>query len=173
MDRVLVATIGKTFGVQGFLKLHLHTDFSEQFEIKKIWDSSSGKLEIDRYIADRGLVRFRGFETREDAKRLTNTKLYISADESREVCQLGEGEFFWFDILGLDVFEEGTRLGKVKEIERITNIDYLHIETDRDFVDRGLPKLFLIPYIDRYIVDVQLDERKIVVQGGIDILEAS
>jgi len=173
LGRILVATVGKTHGFKGFLKLHLSSDFSEQFSKKAIWDTSSGELEIERYISDKSLIRFKGFETLESAKRLVNTKIFSTEDESRELCELKDGEFFWFDIIGLSIFEDDIRLGEVIEIERILDTDYLVVKTDEELISQKLPKTFLIPYIDRYILDVQLEDRKILVIGGRELLEAS
>lgn len=173
MSKILVATIGKTSGFKGFLKLHLSSDFSEQFNKKMVWKTSFGELEIETYLADKSLIRFKGFESLETAKELVNTKIFSTEDESRELCELQDGEFFWFDIIGLSIFEDSVKLGDVIEIERILDIDYLVIKTDEELVSQKLPKTFLIPYIDRYILDVKLEDQQIHVVGGRDLLEAS
>ena len=173
MKKILVATVGKTFGFKGFLKLHLHSDFDKQFKKKRLLTTSSGELEIENYLIDKQLIRFKGFETLEEAKQLVNTKIFSTEEESRELCELKDDEFFWFDIIGLIVVEDGVKLGTVEEIERILDTDYLVIKTDKRLTEQKFAKIFLIPYIDRYIVDVELDNRRILVVGGKDILEAS
>ena len=135
--------------------------------------TSSGELEIENYLIDKQLIRFKGFETLEEAKQLVNTKIFSTEEESRELCELKDDEFFWFDIIGLIVVEDGVKLGTVEEIERILDTDYLVIKTDKRLTEQKFAKIFLIPYIDRYIVDVELDNRRILVVGGKDILEAS
>ena len=173
-SKLVVAVIGKTHGFKGFLKFHLYSDFQEQFKKEKIWQTSFGELEIESYYANKGLIRFKNFGTIESAKQLVNHKLFSTEEESRKNCDLKEDEFFWFDIVGLTVTENGEILGKVSEISRIANTDYLVIETSENLIkNTKLPNTFLIPYVDRYILDVKLEEKFISVDGGKDILEAS
>jgi 16S rRNA processing protein RimM len=172
-DKIVIATVGKTFGFKGFLKLHIHSDFTEQFQKKRVWKSSRGDLEIESFDEKKSHVKFVGFDSLEVAKQLTHTKLFSSIDESRELCELGEDEFFWFDIFGLEIIENSEKIGVVKDIDRIAGTDYLQIETDHKLVESGSPKLFLIPYLDRYILNVDIKSRKIETSGAKDILEAS
>jgi len=173
-SRLVVAVIGKTHGFKGFLKFHISSDFQEQFKRKKIWQTSFGELEIESYYMNKGLIRFKNFENIETAKQLVNHKLFSTQDESRELCNLKDGEFFWFDIIGLEIIEDNENIGKVIEISRILNTDYLVVETSTNLTKNNkLPNTFLIPYIDRYILDVKIDEKIISVIGGKDILEAS
>jgi 16S rRNA processing protein RimM len=173
LGKLVIATVGKTFGFNGFLKLHIHSDFIEQFHKKSLWQTSRGELEIEEFDLKKSLVKFRGFNSLEDAKKLVHTKLFSTEEESRELCELDEGEFFWFDIFGLSVVEDGEILGAVKEIERIAGTDYLIVETSAELQKKRLPKSFLVPYLDRYILDVNLEERAISTTGAKEILEAS
>lgn len=171
--RFMVAQVGKTHGLHGDLKLHLHTDFPEQFQVGYSFDSSSGKLEISRINLQRGMIAFKGYEGLDIAKKLTNTKLYATEEETKERCILKEGEHFWFDIEGCDLIEADERLGKVAEIQRIADINYLFIDTDAKLVEAGLPKSFLVPYIDRYVIEADTDAKVIRVVDAKELLEAS
>ncbi len=173
-DLLAVATIGKVVGLRGELKLHSHSDFSEQFvDGAKFTLNNGDRIEIESYNSNRSLVKFYRFNVREDAAKLTNQKLFRTLDESRENCVLGEKEFFWFDIIGLNIIDDGELLGKVKDIERIANSDYLLIDTDKKLIKDGLPKRFYIPYIDRYIVKVLLVDHVINTVDAYGLLESS
>ena len=128
---------------------------------------------MQNFNAERELIRLKGIETPESAKPLTNARLYTTYEATREQCGLEDGEFFWFDLLGLAVEEAGMILGKVQEIERIGAQDYLLVATDPSLVSKGLPATFLIPYIDRFIEKCDTDSKVISVKGGLDLLEAS
>jgi 16S rRNA processing protein RimM len=169
----VIARIGRTVGLHGDLKLNLLTDFPEQFEKGALFRSDRGELEIISYNPSRNLVRFRGYESLEDAKRLTNCKLYSSERESRSKCKLADGEYFWFDLIGMELYDGERLLGKVSEIQRLQESDYLHIETQTQLVAQSLPKSFLVPYIPRYILSVDTEAGKIHTTGTFDILEAS
>jgi len=172
-ERFFIAQVGKTVGLRGDLKFHLHTDFPEQFKAGATLESSRGPLTIDAYNPARGLIRFKGYESPEKARELTNARIYSDEEETREHCPLGEGEHFWFDLLGSRVEEGGELLGVVKDIQRMLDLDYLQIATSDDLKAEGLPETFLLPYIPRYILSFDAEERVLQTRDARDILEAS
>lgn len=173
MHRFFIAQIGKTVGLRGDLKFHLHTDFPEQFKIGQTYQSDRGPLEIMDINQTRGLIKFRGYETLESAKKLTNAKLFATEEETLKNCELAEGEHFWFDVIDAAVVENGEILGTVTEIQRMLDVDYLLVKTDAALVDAGLPPSFLIPYIPRYIIQTETESKRVVTKDAKEILEAS
>ncbi len=171
--RFQVAKLGKTVGVHGEMKCHLKTDFPEQFVPGLSFTTKRGELVIEAYNPERDLIKFKGINTMEDAKRLTNLDLFVSEEQTRESIELEEGQYFWFDIIGAEVYEADLRLGKVAEIERLGATDYLKLDTDKNLVSKKMPNSFLIPYLDNFVLEVDTQAKIIRVQGGFDILEAS
>lgn len=168
-----IAQVGKTHGLQGDLKLHIHTDFPEQFKVGYIFKTSSGSLEILRINLDRGIVTFKGYEGIDYAKKLTNTKIYATLEETKERCELKDGEHFWFDIEGCKISEDGKILGEISEMQRLADVNYMFIKTDKKLIDAGFATTFLIPYIDRYLVKTDVEAKTIFTKDAIEILEAS
>lgn len=151
---VLVAKLGRTVGVQGFVRLHNLSDFPEQFECgASFFDKNSRVLKIKARNAQS--VLFEGFESLECAKTLVNLELFQSVEKSRASCKLNEGEFFYFDIIGLEVFENGLLLGVVKDILPAGN-DLLLIKSDESLVKKGFASEFYLPYVDFYVKSVEL-----------------
>ena len=151
---MLVAKLGRTVGVQGFVRLHNLSDFPEQFECgASFFDKNSRVLKIKARNAQS--VLFEGFESLESAKTLVNLELFQSVEKSRASCKLNEGEFFYFDIIGLEVFENGLLLGVVKDILPAGN-DLLLIKSDESLVKKGFASEFYLPYVDFYIKSVEL-----------------
>lgn len=151
---VLVAKLGRTVGVQGFVRLHNLSDFPEQFECgASFFDKNSRVLKIKARNAQS--VLFEGFESLESAKTLVNLELFQSVEKSRASCKLNEGEFFYFDIIGLEVFENGLLLGVVKDILPAGN-DLLLIKSDESLVKKGFASEFYLPYVDFYVKSVEL-----------------
>lgn len=151
---VLVAKLGRTVGVQGFVRLHNLSDFPEQFECgASFFDKNSRVLKIKARNAQS--VLFEGFESLESAKTLVNLELFQSVEKSRASCKLNEGEFFYFDIIGLKVFENGLLLGVVKDILPAGN-DLLLIKSDESLVKKGFVSEFYLPYVDFYVKSVEL-----------------
>ncbi len=151
---VLVAKLGRTVGVQGFVRLHNLSDFPEQFECgASFFDKNSRVLKIKARNAQS--VLFEGFESLESAKTLVNLELFQSVEKSRTSCNLGDDEFFYFDIIGLKVFENGLLLGVVKDILPAGN-DLLLIKSDESLVKKGFASEFYLPYVDFYVKSVEL-----------------
>ena len=169
-----IATLGKTVGIHGDMKFHDKSDFPEQFFCgATFFTNQNKKITLDKIDLDRQIIRIKGINSLEDAKRYVNLKLLTTRDETRKNCHLDEGEFFWFDLEDCEVFENELRLGYVHEVERIAITNYLSIITDDNLVQKGFAKRFLIPFELPFKVSVDIDQKVIIVNGGMDILEAS
>jgi 16S rRNA processing protein RimM len=116
-------------------------------------------------------VKFVGYDTKEDAASLTNLVLKSTIEESNRACELDENEYFWYDIIGLDVCEGETLIGTVSEIERYPTEDHLLIETTENIQKEKKLKRFLLPFNDRTIESVNLAEKKITVTGALEIID--
>ena len=172
-DTVYIAKVGKSVGLMGENRLIIDSDFPEQFFRGASFETKRGTLVVESYNEDRELIKFVGIGTREDAKKITNIELYTSIEETKKSCTLEEGEFFWFDIIGCLVFDCGTLLGVVSSVERLEPTDYLVIQTDKTLVNQEHAKSFMIPYVDNFVVQTDVNAKRIDVEGGFDILEAS
>jgi len=171
MNKIPIAKIGKTYGIKGWQRIHLLTDFPEQFKNGKTFPSDKIDLTIEKIDLKRGLVKFKGIDTPEDAKKLTNRMLYTTKEQTKEDIKLQKNEYFWFDIIGCDVYEEGELLGRVKEIERANETDYLVINTNPELIEKKYPKRFLIDF-KRHVKDVEVENKKIEASGAKDILKS-
>lgn len=172
-DKSLIAQIGRTIGLWGDLKFHIHTDFPEQFQQGKTYKTNRGDLTIAEMNEKRGTIRFVGYESIDSAKKLTNVKIFADIAQTKENCDLAEGEHFWFDIIGCKIDESGEIVGVVEEIQRMGETDYLSIKTAENLVKEGFSKTFLLPYIDRYIVKADIEAKTVYAKDAKDILEAS
>jgi len=172
-DDAIIAQIGRTIGLWGDLKFHLYTDFPEQFKIGNTYQSNRGDLTIADINFTRGIIRFIGYESIDSAKKLTNTKLFSNEQQTKKNCDLKEGEHFWFDVIGSKIMQDGEELGLVEDIQRMGDTDYLIIKTENKLQEAGLPKSFLVPYIDRYVLRSDTEEKVVYVQDAKDILQAS
>ena len=172
-EKFFIAQVGRTIGLWGDLKFHLHTDFPEQFKVGHTYKSNRGDLTIADLNFKRGIVRFQGYESIDSAKKLTNTKLFADEVQTREGCDLKKGQHFWFDIIGCSVKQEDEVLGTIADIQRMGDTDYLIVKTDVLLVESGLTKSFLIPYIERYVIDADIEAKMVMTRDTKDILEAS
>ncbi len=174
-NNIYVAKLGKAVGLKGHLRLFIETDFPEQFKKDAIFTTNRNlQLKVLEYSPTKELIKFENYEDVDTAKILTNQELFTSIEQTKSLCKLGKNEFFWFDLISCEIFENGLKLGKVKEVHRYPLNDYLEIDTDTELIKKGLPKIFLIPHIfDTYILDVNVEEKIINTINTYAILENS
>lgn len=154
-DWVSVAKIGRAVGFKGEVLLHLLSDFPESLQSGNIYLSQVGNLTLEYYQPKRSVAKFIQIDSKEATRQITNLILYTTQEQSKKQCKLKENEFFWFDIVGSAIVENGEILGWVNEIERFCEQDYLSVKTAFALVAQNLPKSFLIPYNARYILEVE------------------
>ena len=172
-EQFYIAQIGRTIGLWGDLKLNLHTDFPEQFKVGSTFKTDRGDLTISDVNFKRGTIRFQGYESIDSAKKLTNAKIYTDLEQTKENCGLETGQHFWFDIMECEVIQDGEVLGVVSDIQRMVDTDYLVVTTDDKLVKEGFAKNFLLPYIERFVINADTEAKKIYTKDAKDILEAS
>ncbi len=171
---IQVAKIGRLVGLNGELKLNIHCDFPEQFHQNAIFLTDKNfKLEINTFNKTRKTVSFKGYNSREDAAKLVNINLLTTKEDSAKECALEEGEYFWFDMMGSILKDKMTILGHVSDIQRVGANDYLVIKTTQELVEKNLPEFFYVPYIDRYIIKFDKEEKIIYSKDTFGILENS
>jgi len=174
MDKIYIAKLGKTVGLKGQQKLHIDSDFPEQFKKNtKLTTDKNQELIIESYNTTSNVVKFVGIDTIEAAKKLTNRQLFVSKEDSIQMCKLEEKQFFWFDMIDCIIKENDQVLGKVSDIERMPLSDYLMITTDEKLTKEKFANSFLLPYLDDYIISVDIKNKTILVKNAKDILEAS
>ena len=169
-----IATIGKTVGLKGSMKFYDKSDFPEQFaKGASFFTDKNEVITLSEVNLEKQLIKISGCNSPEDAKKFINKKLFTSYEQTKEDCHLDDGQFFYFDIVGCNVFENDKCLGLVTEVERIGIVDYLILKTDNDLVNEGYVKSFLIPYQDEFVIQTDIDKKIIKTSGAFDILEAS
>jgi 16S rRNA processing protein RimM len=144
-----LAKIGRAFGVKGLLRLRLDSDFPEFFVVgrtlKAVLGDHTLELTIDRFDGDRLLIGFSGFDTPEDAARLTNRELFTTIEETKAAITLKEGERFWFELIGAQAMENGEIIATIVDIQEGAT-PLLILEA------AAKPRRLAIAYDERYIV---------------------
>ena len=96
------------------------------------------------------LLALKGIADRDQAKALVGGKLFIRQSEMPE---LDEDTFYWFELIGIDVFTiEDKHLGRIESI----------IETGSNdvYVVNNGAKEILIPAIESVILNVDLEQKR-------------
>jgi 16S rRNA processing protein RimM len=176
MEKIYVAKLGKSVGLKGQMRVYIESDFPEQFKKGVSFTTNKNKiLTVESINQSFDTVKFVGIDTVEDTKTFINSLLFTTEEESKKNCKLNKKQFFWFEIEGCTIVENGLELGKVVEINRYPTDDYMTIETSKALLEKDpkTPKTFLLPYNDNYVLDVDLSTKVIQTQNGFDILAAS
>ncbi len=176
MSDIFVAKIGKTVGLQGQLRLHIDTDFPEQFKKNSTFITNKKQiLTIQSFNPTSKVVKFTQINSIDEAKKYINSELFASKEDTVQNCKLEEGQFFWFDLIGSKIIEDGIFLGTIKDIHRYPTDDYFEILTNKDLFEDNekFPKTFLIPYNDNFIKNVDIENKIITTINSKDILDAS
>ena len=106
------------------------------------------------------ILRVEGIDSIEQAERLVGGEV-LALQEDLE--PLPEGEFYWYELVGMDVTtEEGRLLGRVESIIPTGANDVLQVT--------GSGREWLLPYIDDVVLNVDREAKKITVRllAGLD-----
>lgn len=120
----MLITIGKAvkpWGLKGEMKIEPLTDFPRRFEkLSRVHlVSQSGKeltceVKSVRYSGDVPFILFAGYDTPEKAKSLNGWYIKVPEEETEP---LPEGTYYWFELMGMEVFSEsGEKLGTIVDI---------------------------------------------------------
>ncbi len=131
------------------LSLHANNNSEETKQIYYL------PLTLKHFNPANNAIQLQEITKREEADILRNMLFYSTIDDTRKLCHLKKDEFFYFDIIGMRVMEEGLEIGIVQDIQEIANTHYLVLD-----------KNFLIPYIDRYVHAIHLQDRQIITQDA-------
>ncbi|MHA6251318.1 ribosome maturation factor RimM [Oceanobacillus sp. CAU 1775] len=156
-----IGKIVNTHGIRGEVKVKRITDFEERFNVgETVYIESDGKhlpLVISAHRVHKGfdLLYFEGYNNINDVEKYKGSYLKIREDQ---LTDLDENEFYYYEIIGCEVFtSSGEKLGKVKEILAPGANDVWVVER------KGM-KDALIPYIDQVVKDININDKRIVIE---------
>ena len=162
---VLVGSIGKPYGVKGWVKINSYTEPLSNILLYQPWyltatDKEPYTLEIlhHQVHGQRLTVQFKNCQTPETARLLTNHKIYVAR---QQFSPLAHQEYYWTDLEGLKVYTcENIYLGIVQTLFATGSNDVLIIEGE---------KQFLIPFLlDNTIKSIDLEQETIIVDWDPD-----
>lgn len=162
--KIAVGRFGSPFGIKGWIKVISYTDPIEQIlqyvpwyldkDPKKVLKNVKGQLHGKQLI-----VHLNDCHDRDQAKAYTNLEIYINREQ---LPSLSEEEYYWHDLLGLEVINQQNILfGKIKNIFATGSNDVLVVE-DENGKERYLP------YIEGVIIKVDLQKKQLSVDWDAD-----
>lgn len=185
-DAVEVGRIVDAWGIKGWLKVQPFASDPQALFSSRRWfvkpPEASGvkrpgaphgdypallKVTQAREHGDGVVAQVQGIESRNDAEALRGARLFVGRSSFPTA---GEDEFYWVDLIGLAVVNrEGESLGVVTDlidtgphcVLRMRRPDAA-VDAKPDDAER------LIPFVDAYVDTVDLAERRITVDWGLD-----
>lgn len=155
-DLITVGQVGAPFAVRGWIKIRSFTDPKENILGYAPW-MIGGELgwseigvEDSEFRGDELLVRLQGCDNREQVQRYAGQT--IAVPKSR-LPEPDEGEFYWHQLVGLQVVNRGGDvLGRVLKLMETGAHDVMVVRGDAESVDQ---QERLIPWVEgRYVLDV-------------------
>ncbi len=159
----MLITIGqavKPFGVKGEMKIESLTDFPERFkDLRRVYLVSPAGKEITcevrsvRYAGSTPYLILGGYESPEKAKALNGWFIKVPEEEA---VRLPEGSYYWFELIGMEVFSEsGEKLGTIVEIFETGSNDVYVMKSGR--------KEIYLPATKEIIKQVDRDAKRMVI----------
>ena len=161
---VELGKINGVFGIQGWVKVFSHTSPRVQITDYRRWLLKHNGTEKE-YNVLRGreqgkaiIAQLEGVTDRNTSESMVGATIFVGSDQL-EV--LGEGEYYWSQLLGLSVVNtEGKELGKVDWLFETGNNDVMVVQGDKER---------FIPYIrDDFVKSVDLEKKVILVDWDPD-----
>ena len=161
MKYIRIGKMINTHGIKGEVKIYSYSDFDDERYVKgnQVWMKHGEQmipLTVKSYRVHKGfpLVSFEELADINAVEPYRNCELFIT-DDMRE--ELEEG-YYYDELENLEAFDHnGNRLGVTVGIEETNGAQ----DNLRILMDNG--KTFLVPYIDEFIEEVDLDNEKIII----------
>lgn len=166
MKRITIGQISKVRGIKGEMVVDPLTDDPERFSaLEKVFLSKDEKvIQVDvekarvvfitKNLKQRVLLKLKGVETPEEAKKLVGSFLEI---EREDLIHLPEGRYFIFDIIGLKVITtDDKEIGTVKEV--------ISLPANDVYVVQGNQKEYDIPAIKEIVKKIDLEKKIMIIE---------
>lgn len=160
MSKVLkIGTIVNMHGLKGEVKVYPHTNDLKRFEMVGhvyLDEALTKTLTIEgvKYQKNMVILKFKGFNHINEVEGLKQKDLFI--DRETQGIDLEDEEFYIADLIGMTLVDEaGHTHGIVKDVLQLKMQDVLEIE------EKG--SIWFMPFVDPFIIEVQLDAKQLIV----------
>jgi 16S rRNA processing protein RimM len=159
--------ISAPYGIKGWVKIQVFTETLDSLLDYPDWQIGRNGQWRDAAIEDAGthgeyiVAKFVGCNDRDAAFALRGQEIAVNREELPEP---EVGEYYWEDLVGLEVVNrEGIALGKVAKLLETGAHDVLVIKGSEETA-----KEILIPFVEVYVLNVDLAQGRIEVDWGLD-----
>ncbi len=112
-----IGVITEPHGIRGEMKVYPTTDDAKHLKnVKEVYLGAEKKLLHLRSVRpqnDRLIFSFDEYTDRNDVEGLRKQELFVTR---KDASPLSEDEYYVSDLIGLEVYEEGVKIGDVKDV---------------------------------------------------------
>ena len=142
MKKVVIGKISAPHGVRGEVRIVPLTDFPERFEnLKTVFLEDDSKMELESVkLSNKFIIaKFKNINSRNDIEIFNGKLLMLNRSD---IPSLPEGEYYNFDIIGLEVIDDkGSKLGKITEVLKTGSNDVYVVEGKKQILVPALKKV--------------------------------
>jgi 16S rRNA processing protein RimM len=154
--RICLGRITSAHGLKGEVKAQVAVDDLETLETVGVIELGAVSYQIltARFQKHSLILNLAEVQTREEAEKLAGEEIWI---DSGRLPKLPAGEYYWFEILGLEVFRADTRdyVGRVKAIMPTPAHDvYIVQEEEAEY---------LIPAVAEMILSIDPEQGRLLI----------
>jgi 16S rRNA processing protein RimM len=167
-DLVQVGFVYGAYGIVGGVRVRPFSEEADALLHAKTWwidKPSLRDVDVKRAKLHGGdvVVTMSGVADRDAAEALKGASVFIPRSEFPSLDE--ENEFYWADLIGLTVEnQQGESLGTVADMMSNGPQSILRVEYEAE----GKAQERLIPFVDQYVIKVDKDAKKIIVDWGLD-----
>ena len=166
MNYFNVGKIVNTQGLQGEMRVLSVTDFAEERfkkgNILALFDKKDQfvmdvEIASHRKVKNFDIIKFKGMYHINDIERFRDFTLKVREED---LTDLEDGEFYYHEIIGLEVYENDVLLGTIKEILQpgANDVWVVKRKGKRDLLLPYIPPVVLRIDIEKGRVDVEIPE---------------
>jgi 16S rRNA processing protein RimM len=154
--RICLGRITSAHGLKGEVKAVVAVDDLETLETVGVIevDTVSYQILAARFQKRNLILSLAEVQTREEAEKLAGKDIWI---DSGRLPKLPDGEYYWFEVLGLEVFraDTGESVGRIKSIMPTPAHDV--------YVVREQEIEYLIPAVAEVILSIDPDQGRVLI----------
>ena len=157
MDKIKIGKIVNAVGLKGEVKVYNYSDSPEIYETTETVYVEGSPMDIENVRIQKNMVilKLSSIDDRNQAEAAKGKEIYIT---EADLPELPKGQYYIRDLMGITVKEEnGNVLGRVSNVLQNTAQDIFEVE-------RSNGKKVLIPHVDQFVLDIDLDSREIKVR---------
>ena len=163
---VHIGTFGQPKGLKGEIRIIMFISSFESFKMLKQYLNEDGETELHfvklRHVGNKLFAMLEGCQDRDAALALQGKKIFSLRKSFPKTIN---NEYYVIDLIGCNVKNiENQNLGTVVNIQNFGASDLMEVENN-------IQKIFYIPMNDGNIVSVDVQEKKIIVNPMLGLLE--